>query len=149
MRGFIACSNGKDYIINLEDKSRTISQLDLSTRRTFTFIFNSPKEAANQFDLWIQRSELRLPLVFFVRLNATPNLMKAAVERLGYPFPAVHEIKRFVQYKRFEDGDGVIMKPMDDIDKVNIPEITLDFLDRIIHGPVMIRKTPQLVGGML
>jgi hypothetical protein len=149
MRSFYACDNGKDYIIEHQDKSRMISQLDLSSRKTFTFIFSSTREATEQFDMWIRCSELRLPLVFFVRLTATPNLMRSAMERLGLPFPATYEIKRYVKYRRFEDGDGVLMNPLDDIDKASIPEITIDFLDRLIHRTGAAQRTAKLAGGML
>lgn len=150
MRSFIACANGKDYIIELHDRSREILQIEIATKRRFRHLFGTPREAGEQYRMWIDRSECRLPMCFFVRGDAAPLTMRKELDRLGLPFPAAGVLKKYVKYQRFEDGDDVAMVNLDTIDTLAIPEITIEFLNRMNHHPGRQGKpAAQLIGGML
>ena len=151
MRAFCACDNGKDYILEIKDKSREILQINIATRKRFRFLFNSPREALEQFNMWIDKSDLRLPLSFYVRSDVLTNVMRSELERQGLPFPPANALKKFVKYQRYEDGDEVGMVAQDAIDAAVIPEITVNFLNRMNHKPTSRppKQSTQLAGGML
>lgn len=150
MKAFYACDNGKDYLAELKDKSKTIWLTELPMGRKIGYDFMSAREAQGQYYMWIRNSDLRMPITFYVTVGADREALKFALAQLGYAFPDAGDLRKYIIYH--QGAHELLITCVDNFDNQYmrvIPEIPLSFLRKVNRGPRTVKHRTQLAGGFL
>jgi len=150
VKSFYACDNGKDYLAELQDKSKTIWLTELPMGRKTGYDFKSARDALEQYNEWIRNSDLRMPVTFYVSVGMNREDLKFALAQLGYGFPAAGDLRKYIIYH--QGAHELTITCVDSLDKHNIrviPEIAIAFMRKVNRGPKVTKRRTQLAGGML
>ncbi|PKL01252.1 MAG: hypothetical protein CVV56_01245 [Tenericutes bacterium HGW-Tenericutes-1] len=141
MKQYYACTDGKDYIIQLDDDAKFVSITNIENRIKVNYPFQNHTEALSQYKTWIANADIRLPKTFFIETSpVTPiQALREELAKHDLTLPGIEKLRKFIVFHGYQSMiiDG-------DFDNKIIPEMNLVALRRISRNKKKFSIIPEL-----
>lgn len=97
--------NGQDMWLILDVDHKRVKAIDILTRNETTYPFLTKKDAKDNYNFWLENSELRLPRTFIIKASefVPRNELTDVLVELALPVPIRKDMKEYVVYHKSKD----------------------------------------------
>jgi len=133
--------NGKDYWLIPRYESKEIITVNVQTKSETRYPFLSKKAAKENYDLWLENSEVRLPRTFLIKSKNYNTAMIKTLKELGIKKERKSDLRTYLFYHLFETT--WTCSHIDEITGTIIPTLDLKDLKEILAKKKQLSQVVQ------